>query len=345
MSDLIFLSLEQCMDILQAEMPKGVYATDRADDADINRRSYSSSEIRAHAQIYANLYANLQTIHANKYISTCTIEEIGRWEKQLFKEAVDSSQPFATRKQNLLSKYRSQGGISYTIINNLIHSVLDPLGLAFDLVTFCGQNNGAWILDLTELDVGTYLAALDPLVGTNFDLPYILDCDLELELVGDIAASSDTITNIESTSRVLVGAGVTGPGIPTGTTVLSKTSTTITMSANATDTEALASFQVQNYVVDGFTAQDIEDIQSTAYTYEVRIYGVASQGTLDTLDSLLTEKEKAGSTHVIKNNYPSPIDPDIVDFGYPVTASVVDQVDMGAPGTLPATWDVWDFNI
>src|SRR5438874_2193993 len=116
------------MDLLMGEMPDGVYATDRADDPDRNKRSYSSSEIRAHARMIANLYANLQDIFENEFISTLHADGLAPWNRQLFSNAVDGSQPFEIQQQNLINKIRANGGISFAAINAVIHTILDPLG-------------------------------------------------------------------------------------------------------------------------------------------------------------------------------------------------------------------------
>jgi len=64
-----------------------------------------------------------------------------------------------------------------------------------------------------------------------------------------------------------------------------------------------------DYISAGLTAQDLEDIQRTAYTYEVRIFGNAPLAFLDRLEKILTEAEPARSTHVIFNNFPGPVPP------------------------------------
>ena len=67
-----------------------------------------------------------------------------------------------------------------------------------------------------------------------------------------------------------------------------------------------------DYAAAGLTAQDLLDIQATAYTYEVRIYGHADTATLALLDKRLTESEPARSTHVLINDA-QVISPDIMD--------------------------------
>jgi hypothetical protein len=274
----IFPTIDQIMDIIFAELPSGVYAEDRADDPNPNNRSYSSSEIRAHAQMYANLYANMEEVNADKFLTTVTHDGLSSWEKELFQTAQDSSQPDSVRLANLLAKFRASGGISTPAIAMIIHSILDPVGLTFDISTWngCGgTKGGAWILDVSELDVETYLALEDPLLGARRDMTP-LDCSL-------------------------------------------------------------------NYAAAGITAQDLIDIQDTAYTYEVRIYGNASSQVLAQLDYALTQYEPARSTHVIINNFPPDIDPNFVDMGPFTGDTLIDDIDCGRFTRPGATYDPWDF--
>jgi len=246
----IFLNIEQLMTLIASELPRSLYPDDRADSVDPNKRSYSSSELRAHAAMFAQLYTNLQYTYQDKFISTVTEDGLVPWEKELFSAIQDSTLSYTTRQQNLLSKYRAQGGISYPIIHALVAGILDPVGLSFDLICYSGQNyNGvptSWVLDYTPLDEFTYLAAQDPLWGEQAAYTP-LDCSL-------------------------------------------------------------------NYAAAGITEQDLLDIQATAYTYEIRIYGTADASTLALLDSQLTALEPARSTHVITNDASMTDDPSI--YGY-----------------------------
>ncbi len=55
---------------------------------------------------------------------------------------------------------------------------------------------------------------------------------------GDVSSGSPTITNISSTADLEIGMYVSGTGIATGSKILSKTATTITLTINATATNA-----------------------------------------------------------------------------------------------------------
>lgn len=277
MSAQIFPDVQQIMELLLAELPNGVYATDLADDPNSDRRSFTSSELRAHAQLLANLYSNLNDINSDKAITTVTPEGLAPWELELFAAAQDASLSYMTRQQNLLAKIRANGGISLPAIDTIVHGVLDPVGLPFVILPYSGQTNGsytgAWVLDYSPLDEGTYLTLLDPIIGAQTDF-VPLDCSLD-------------------------------------------------------------------YAAAGITAQELADIQATAYTYEVRIFGVADQATLNLLDRQLTALEPARSTHVITNNAPEPVDPNVIDFGAPGSNTLVDIIDFNGP--IDITYDIWDF--
>jgi hypothetical protein len=97
-----------------------------------------------------------------------------------------------------------------------------------------------------------------------------------------------------------------------------------------------------DYAAAGLTMQDLLNIQATAYTYEVQIYGNADVNTLALLDQQLTELEPARSTHIITNNAIGPTDPSVLDLG-PFTGDyLLDDIDCGNFTTPDATYDVWD---
>jgi hypothetical protein len=235
----IFLDVEKILDAMFRQLPEGQFAEDRADSTDPTKRSLSSSDLRAQAQSLAAAYSNLESIFNNKFISSADADGISRWEKDLFSEAVDQSLPLPTRRANAIAKFNANGGISYDAITAILDPLFAEIGIAYEIVYWCGLFNGAWILDESALDVDTYLSLFDPLVGAGHG---ITDCSLD-------------------------------------------------------------------YIDGGLTAQDLEDIQRTAYTYEVRIFGTADADFIARLDKILTESEPARSTHYIYNSFPGPVAP------------------------------------
>lgn len=231
----VFLTTDEFLSILQSELPDGVYPTDLADDTNADNRSYSSSELRAIATVLANASANLALINDDKFLSTVTADGLIAYEKDYFATAQDSTLSTQVRVQNLISKIRATGGISFTAIKSVVAGTLGSI--PFDLLPYSGQAGvGAWILGTSQLGYGTWLAALDPLIGARTENGLVpLDCSL-------------------------------------------------------------------NYAGEGLTAAQLAAIQTTAYAYEVRIYGNASAAVLSLLDMRLTQLEPARSTHVIRNN-------------------------------------------
>lgn len=250
-------NVDEILLILKSELPDGVYADDLADDQNPAKRSYSSSELRAMAQMIANLYSGLNDTFADKFLTTVTHDGLTPWEKELFALPQDGNQSDLVRQQNLLAKLRASGGISLPAITAVAAGILTPAGLPFEILAWDGPasdgTTGGWILEESPLDQGTYLGLIDPLLGAGRDLGVVpLDCNLD-------------------------------------------------------------------YAAAGITQQEMEDIQKTAYTYEVKIYGNADAATLDLLDRQLTALEPARSTHVITNNATPPIDPDtLIGDGWPI---------------------------
>jgi hypothetical protein len=172
-----------------SELPDGVYADDRADDPDFNKRSVSSSELRAHAQLFANLYSNLKDTNDDKFLQSVTPDGLAPWERELFSSVQDSMQSYEIRRANLISKLRSTIGISLPAIKAIVDGILTPLGLAFEILPYGGQDNGnvtgAWVLGVSPLGLSSYLSFLDPLNGETRDpLLTALDCDLDYAAAG-----------------------------------------------------------------------------------------------------------------------------------------------------------------
>lgn len=189
MSTQFFPNIEDVFDLLMSELPEGVYADDRSDDPDPEKRSYSSAELRAQAAMFAGIYENLRLVNNDKFASTVTLDGISRWEVDYFKDAQDSNISFSNRKIRLFTKLQSVGGISLPAMKKVIGSILDPEGLAWDILPYSGQNNGsingAWIFEYSRIDLDTFLAKLDPIIGSQQSMGLTqLSCDLNWASAG-----------------------------------------------------------------------------------------------------------------------------------------------------------------
>lgn len=201
-----FLSEEQNLDLLIAELPEGVYAVDRADDPNPAKRSYSSSELRAASRLEAMVYENLRLIYLDKFISTATEVGITQWERDLFKDPQDTSLDLEVRRAKALGKYRQIGSISLPAIVSVIHSVLDPVGIPFIVRSSCqtseDEGTPSWVFEVSLLGFDTYLADGDPLAGAVVTNP--LDCDLDYIAAGLTLAQFLAIQNTAYSYEVLL---------------------------------------------------------------------------------------------------------------------------------------------
>lgn len=197
MSAPIFLKTDEFLEILLSELPQGVYAGDYANDPDPAKRSVSSSELRAICAYLEIASDNLSVIYSDKFLSTVTADGLLAWEKDFFTVAQDSTLPLELRRQNLLSKIRSTGGISLPAIRSVAAGILDPI--PFDLLPYSGQAGiGAWVLGASQLGIGTWLTELDPIMGARTEGGLEpLDCALDYEAEG---LTEEQLTSIQKTA-------------------------------------------------------------------------------------------------------------------------------------------------
>lgn len=77
------------------------------------------------------------------------------------------------------------------------------------------------------------ITALDP-VGLTITMSAKANANSLFTFTGILTSGSPTITSASSTSGIILGQNIFGTGIPANTTILSATSNSVTMSANAT---------------------------------------------------------------------------------------------------------------
>ena len=101
------------------------------------------------------------------------------------------------------------------------------------------------------------LGSLDPLttqITYDFNSRYVMVASLPdsntalVDITATTTTGSPILTVVSSVTGVYLGAAVSGTGIPTGSVVLSLTSSTITLSQNATASGSLIAIAVQNQV-------------------------------------------------------------------------------------------------
>jgi len=112
--------------------------------------------------------------------------------------------------------------------------------------------------------------------GSNYD---VLSVVRSFAVTGSTTALNPNITNVSDVSRIYVGQGVSGTGIPSGATVGGISGSTVTMSANATATvtggtvvfsEALFSLSTQSTSLVGSVASQLTKASVVASRFQVR---------------------------------------------------------------------------
>lgn len=205
-----FLNEEQNFSLIMSELPDGVYATDRADNPDPNKRSWSSSENRSWAKSFTDIYSNMKLVYLDKFITTASADGIALWEAVLFDAPVDATLDLETRRARCLAKYQYMGGISYPVIYALVASILTPIGVTFDIVTLNGARpGGAWIFEVSHLGLDTYLVPMDPIRGNENN--QALDCSLDYAGAG---LTQQQLTDIQNTAYTYL-VRITGTADPT----------------------------------------------------------------------------------------------------------------------------------
>jgi len=203
-----FLNTEEILDLLLGELPAGVYSQDRANNPDPTKISYSSAELRAHANLLSNFETQGQSVYNNFFITTLMSDGLSQWEKDFFGAIQDSSLTYTQRIQNLLAKYRATGGLSVPYITGIVAGILGPIGLSFAILPLSGQvnndgNTGAWILGYSSLGLNTYLSTIDPiwcdLVGFT-----PLDCSLDYAAAGITALQMAEIQDVAYSYEVRI---------------------------------------------------------------------------------------------------------------------------------------------
>jgi len=229
---------------------------------------YTTADDDSVAKCAESAYTNLERIYQNSFPQSAD-EKISDWEVKVFGAVGSAFDNLQTRRQNVLDKLRERAGISIPIIREKIQKTFDKADIISEGVN--GVIGGSWLLDFNYLDIDTYLSFRDSSVPSNSDLTF--------DLVEWGCESGGWILDV-SLLEVETYLGFLDP-------------------IRAADLDCDL-----DYAGAGISASELEDIQTNAFTYEVRITGTAEQRFLDYLENQLVKIEPARSDHFIYNNYP-----------------------------------------
>ncbi len=234
---------------------------------------FSTADQYSVAKVASDAYSNLNLIYDN-YFPQFAVQRVADWEITVFGTLGNALRQTSDRLQDVVNHFRIQEVPS-------VAGIKAALTRLFALADLIQEGNTVvtpdWLLEFNYLDVDTYLGYRDP------NIPYV---SLTFELVtwgcsygGGAWRLDESYLDVDT---YLVGMDpIYGVGL---------------------DCDL-------DYAALGLTLEELEAIQETAYTYEVRIIGNAEQVFLDVLEALLNRLEPARSRHYIYNNFPGPVDP------------------------------------
>lgn len=149
-----FLNADEVYRVLQRELPDEVYPDGAPSDF------YSTASIFSKAATIATAYNNLERIYQNFFPQDAD-EQIANWEEKVFGFQLDSALSLADRRAAVIAKIRLQRSTRPLDMKNIVYEVI-PNSVQVEIVEWnCG--GGGWVLDVSELDIMTYLNAFNGL--------------------------------------------------------------------------------------------------------------------------------------------------------------------------------------
>lgn len=150
----IFLEVQQGYRLFQRELPEGVYADGSPSGA------FTTASIYAKATVIATAYANLERIYENSFPQSAD-EKIHEWEIKAFGFYLPDSYTLEQRQIAIVNKLRQRPGINRQAIEDIVRTNIGD-DKSFVVVDWgCGgddiSGSGVWKLDVSQLDIDTFL--------------------------------------------------------------------------------------------------------------------------------------------------------------------------------------------
>lgn len=157
----IFLTQQQAYRLLQRLLPSDVFP-DGAPSA-----FFHTAEMWSYALNIQSAYGNASGIYQNFFPQSCDAGTIGFWELKCFGVVNPQGLSTLAERQQIVVSYlhTAAPGISQPAMVQVVNRTIP--GLTFEVVAWCcGQGEGGWVLDESQLDIETYLND-----DTQFALP------------------------------------------------------------------------------------------------------------------------------------------------------------------------------
>lgn len=155
----IFLTQAQIYEMLQRELPEGVYPAGSA------TAFYSNADMDSVANVAASGYMSMQRIYENYWPQT-SVEKIDDWVFKMFGFYFDASVDLLQKQTRVIEKVRKVGSIDLFTILTIVAKYV-PVGTFCQVQFACGQD-ASWSLGVSLLGINTYLAFVNiPIFSQN----------------------------------------------------------------------------------------------------------------------------------------------------------------------------------
>lgn len=156
-----FLTRNDIYRMIQRELPRDAYP-DGPPTA-----FYSTADSDATAAVFRSMYSNNERIYDNFFPQSAD-EKISDWEILVFGKNLDSSLSIAERQDRVIQKLRTRRRTTPQDIRATVASVIGT-DKDFEVIEW-GCGGGAWILDVSLLEISTILNGNNRLGLTGPDL-------------------------------------------------------------------------------------------------------------------------------------------------------------------------------
>lgn len=155
----LFLTQAEIYQILSRELPQDVYAFGPPS------AFYTTADTDSTAGVLADAYTNLSTIYNNIFPQT-TDENISDWEATAFARPIPALATLTDRQTRVVDKLRLRRGISLWDVLNFVLTYV-PIQTFVQIIEY-SLPSGGWRLDLSPLDVSTFLGNADDYPNSMF---------------------------------------------------------------------------------------------------------------------------------------------------------------------------------
>jgi hypothetical protein len=145
-----FLTASDVYRVIQRELPPYAFPDGPASSF------YHTAEVFSYGTVISTAYTNASGIYQNFFPQSCDANNISAWEVKVYGQINQNNLSLQARQNLVIAKLRTMFAISIAGIEAVINFTIP--GLTFEVVCWCcGNGEGGWVLDVSQLDLETYL--------------------------------------------------------------------------------------------------------------------------------------------------------------------------------------------